>query len=104
MKGRSFVGVLCLLSSALALGQDDLTNASIEKMVKAGLGESVIISMIQTQPGHYDLAPDTLIALKAEGVSDRVLSAMAAKGSGEAVPSAPGPAVTDRYEDLDIGV
>jgi hypothetical protein len=102
MKICSSVGVLCLVFSAMALGQEVLTNASIEKMAKAGLGDGVIVSTIQSQPGHYDITPDRLIALKAEGVSDKVLAAMAAKG-GDA-PSPPSPAVADRYDDLDVGV
>jgi hypothetical protein len=102
MKARSLVGVLCLISSALVLGQEVLTNSSIEKMVKAGLGDSVIVAMIQNQPGQYDVTPDTLIALKAQGISDKLLSAMTAKGSQ--VPAQATPSVGDRYEDLDLGV
>jgi len=36
----------------------------IEKMAKAGLGDDVIVSMIQSQPGHYDVTPDTLVSAK----------------------------------------
>ena len=84
MKIWSFVGAACLALSAAAFAQQALTNDSVEKMVKGGLGDDVIVSMIQSQPGHYDVTPDTLIALKAEHISDKILAAMAAKGSGTA--------------------
>lgn len=101
MKIGLWVGVLCLGVNTVALAQETLTNESIEKMAKAGLGDDVIVSMIQNQPGHYDLNPDTLVALKKEGLSDKVLAVMAAKAT--AAPLAVAKAA-DEYEDLDIGV
>jgi hypothetical protein len=84
--------VLCFLCAALALAQTALTNDSIVKMVKAGLGDDVIISTIKSQPAKYSIDPDGLIALKSAGVSDRVIAAivdrMAASGP------APAPFVT----------
>jgi hypothetical protein len=58
--------------------------------------------MIQSQAGHYDVTPDSFIALKREGISDKVLTAMAAKTSG--VGPAQVALVADSYEDFDIGV
>ena len=46
-----------------------LSNESIVKLVKAGLGEDTIISMVNTQPGTYLLGADDIIALKQAGVS-----------------------------------
>jgi hypothetical protein len=60
-------------------------NADIIKMAKAGLGDDILIQTIQTRPGHYDTAPDDLIALKTAGLSDRVISTMAAHGTGLAL-------------------
>ena len=73
-------------------------------MVKSGLADGVIVSMIQSQPGTYTINPDTMIALKQSGVSDAVLSAMAAKGSVPAAVPAASPAPTSAYADMDIGV
>ncbi len=102
MNIRTFVlGITFTLGSAL-LAQQALTNDSIVKMVKAGLDEKVILSMVQSQPGAYTVTPDTLVDLKKQGVSDQLLAAMAAKGS-----SAPAPASTaaaSSYEDMDTGV
>jgi hypothetical protein len=58
-----------LLVSLAALAQETLTNESVVKMVKSGLGESLIVTMVQTQPGKYSLAADDLVKLKEAGVS-----------------------------------
>jgi hypothetical protein len=81
-------GALWLALCPVLLAQEALNNASIEKMTKAGLGDDVIVSMIQSKPGHYDLTADTLVNLKSEGVSEKVLQAMIAK-MGTTTPSAP---------------
>jgi len=59
-----------------------IDNDAIVKMSKAGLNDAVIIQTIQTQPGHYDTAPDNLIALKNAGVSEQVIAAMQARAAG----------------------
>ena len=75
----------CLL--ALCFAQAVLTNDSIIKMVKAGLGESIVLSTINSQPGRYQTGADDLIALKSAGVSDKIISAMLAAGSNAAPPA-----------------
>jgi hypothetical protein len=60
-------------------------NDTIIKMSKAGLGDDLIVQTIDLQPGHFDTRPDDLITLKQAGLSDRVISAMQAKGTGLAV-------------------
>jgi hypothetical protein len=97
-----FAALFLCLSAAATAQQQPLNNDSIQKMAKAGLGDDVIVSMIQSQPGHYDVNPDTLVALKKDGVSDKVLAAMAAKNA--APPAATADKTKDEYEDLDIGV
>src|SRR5437899_2522520 len=75
--------LLCLLAMTfVAMAQDTLTNESVVKMVKSGLGENLIMSMIQGQPGKYSLNPDGLVKLKEAGISEKILAAMAAKGAG----------------------
>jgi hypothetical protein len=63
-----------------------LTNDSIVRLAKSGLGEALIINMVNTQPGDYKLQADDVLQLKKEGVTDTVLSAMLQKASG--APSA----------------
>jgi hypothetical protein len=62
--------------------QEPLTNESIIKMVKAGLSEDVILTMVRSQPASYALAADQLIALKSAGVSDRVVAGMVERSAG----------------------
>ena len=73
-----------LLVGTLALCQT-LDNDAVLRMVKAGLGPDVIVTMVQTQPGNYKVGADEMIALKTAGVPDKVIAAMLAKGSSPAV-------------------
>jgi hypothetical protein len=50
-------------------------------LVKAKVGESVIVGMIQTLPARFSLTKDAIIKLKQQGLSDKVLAAMVAKRS-----------------------
>lgn len=68
-----------LMSCALGFAQQPLTNEDIVKSAKAGLGDDVIIGMIQQTPGNFNIAPDSLIALKAAGISDKVIGVMVNK-------------------------
>jgi len=98
-----FLAVVILILCPLMLAQQALDNAAVVKMSKAGLGEDLIVSMIQNQPGQYELTPDTLVALKADGVSEKILAAMAAKNSAQ--PAAPAETkAADPYADMDVGV
>jgi hypothetical protein len=72
--------------------QTALTNDSIIKMVKAGLGEDIIVSTIKSQAGTYSTSADALIALKGAGVSDKIIAAMIEKGSGGAAAPSSAPA------------
>jgi hypothetical protein len=66
-----------------------LNNDSIIKMVKAGLSDDLIVSTIGTSQGAYDTSADGMIALKAAGVSDRVVSAIVQKANSAAVVGVP---------------
>jgi hypothetical protein len=100
------VRVLMMLSVGfLAFAQDTLNNDAILKLAKAGMSESIILSMISGQPGSYSTKVDDLIALKQAGVSDKVVAAMVSKGSAApaaavvaAAPAAPATAAATAYE------
>jgi hypothetical protein len=86
------------LPGATSLAQEVLTNDSVIQMVKGGLPEAVVVAKIKSTATKFDLKTDSLVALKKAGVSDKVLEAMVAAGSGSAspttaMPAAPGPAV-----------
>ncbi len=103
MKLRNLLGSCVFLLAGVMIAQQSLTNDSIVKMVKAGLGDSVIVSMVQSQPGSYAVTPDDMMGLKRQGVSDAVLGAMAAKGSAPAQAAASQPA-SSKFDDMDTGV
>jgi hypothetical protein len=68
-----------------------MSNDSVLRMHSAGLNDDLIIQTIQTQPGHYDVGPDNLIALKKAGLSDPVLSAMTARNRRQITNVNPAP-------------
>ncbi len=83
------VGILGLsLPGATSLAQEVLTNDSVIQMVKAGLPEAVVIAKIKSTATKFDLKTDSLVSLKKAGISDKVLEAMVAAGSGSATTGA----------------
>src|SRR5262252_1657930 len=105
MKMMRVVVVLVLVAAlglswpgAISLAQEVLTNDSVIQMLKAGLPEGVVISKIKSTASKFDLKTDSLVSLKKAGVSDKVLEAMMAAGSGApataaATPAPPAPAL-----------
>src|ERR1700752_5067507 len=83
---RVTVFVFALIAGT-ALAQSVLSNDSITKMTKAGLGDDVIVSMIKGQPGNYAIDPDTVIQLKSAGLSEKVIGAMVEKNSSNSAPT-----------------
>ena len=80
-------------SPAAPAAPDEMTNAEVVKMVKARLGDAVVIAALRgPKKTHFDLSPDGLIALKTAGVSDAVIAAMlnpaAATAAAPAAPAA----------------
>ena len=102
---RTVIVALALLA-AVAFAQSDLNNEAILKMVKAGLGEDVIVSMIKNQPGKYVVDPDSVIQLKQAGTSEKIINAMIEKNSGgtaaTAVPPAAPTAVVPLVDEVGV--
>lgn len=59
--------------------QQTMNNEAVIKLVKAGLSEDLIITTVNSAAGAYDTSADGIIALKAAGVSDKVVSAIVLK-------------------------
>jgi hypothetical protein len=88
-----FLGLLLALCSPLpSLAQEPLTNETIVKLVKAGIGDDVIVGMIQSQLADFSLGADQVLALKHEGVSDKILAAMVNKAQGNSTATGNSPA------------
>ncbi|MHB1672864.1 MAG: hypothetical protein ACYCSP_01300 [Acidobacteriaceae bacterium] len=87
MKTRIIFVILAICLGVASAQQFTNTNDSVIKMVKAGMSDSIVISTIDSQPAHFSLTANDLIALKQAGVSDAVMAAMIAKSN----PAAPAP-------------
>lgn len=60
----------------LSVRAETLTNQSIVDLIRAGMGDEVVIAKIKASPARFDLSTDQIIALKQKGVSGPVLAAM----------------------------
>jgi hypothetical protein len=85
------VAALALLSvfAATLHAEQILTNADIVKLANSGMSEQLILSVIANETSHFDLAPEALIELRRQGVSDKVIREMlksvaAGRGAGSA--------------------
>lgn len=50
-----------------------LTNFDLIRLAQSGVSDDVIINMIHSRGGHFNLNTDSIITLKQNGVSDRVI-------------------------------
>jgi hypothetical protein len=81
------------LVAALAGSAEALTVRDIVELTRAGLGDEVLLALIEVDRGVYAIDKETLKQLKAAGVSDRVIVAMVRSGREVPVEPAPAPAV-----------
>lgn len=84
-----FKSLILLSTACVLLAQAPIDNEGVIKLVKSGMTEDMVISVIQQQPGSYVLGADDFVMLKAAGVSEKIIGAMLAKKQGEATPGAP---------------
>ena len=104
---------LCMVVSLCVshtVAAEILTNEAVVTMVKAGLGDDVIVGKVRLTQGQYDLSTNGLLRLKADGVSEAVIKAMIeASAGGEApgpkpVQAATAPAEAARREEAAIAL
>jgi hypothetical protein len=74
--------IVLLLFCPVLFAQEALDNASVVKLVKAGLSEDLIVTTINSSPGKYDTSANGLIALKKAGATDKEVAAVVVKASG----------------------
>lgn len=101
---KGLFAALLLVFCPILFAQQTLNNDAIVKLVKAGLSDDVIVTTINASPGAYDTSANALVALKGDGVSDKVIAAMVVKAAAPAAPVA-APAGTGRPAGIeDVGV
>jgi|GEM_PF-5869247 len=76
MRLSLLVPLLLAASSCYVSAQELLTNETVVKLSKAQISEGVILQLVRTQPGQYDITPDALVSLKEAGVQDGVIAAI----------------------------
>ena len=81
------------LVAALAGSAEALTVRDIVELTRAGLGDEVLLALIEVDRGVYAIDKETLKQLKAAGVSDRVIVALVRSGREVPVEPVPAPAV-----------
>jgi hypothetical protein len=91
VQGQAVVGQLNQQVAAAAV-----TNYDLVEMTRAGIAEDVIISTMRSRGVRLDLSPQQLIALKQQGVSDRVVMAAQDMGAGRGVVAPPAPVAVVR--------
>lgn len=88
--------IICALTIGAALlaqpKKSALANAAVNSMVKSGMSDSVIVSVIQSSETQFDVSAGALAELKKAGVSQKVMDAMMAAESRKraAAPSLAG--------------
>ena len=89
-----FVILAGLLSAALYAAP--VTNADIEKLLAAGMGDEVILNVIAGGEPHFDTSPEALIVLKQKGASQAVLATITKRqASGIDTSATAAPAQTE---------
>lgn len=93
----SVIAVILLAAVSLAWASP-MNNNDIIKMIKSGLGETVILQSIDSSQPSFDTSADGLIQLKQAGASDAVIQRMLQKSnSGTAPQAAPSPGGECRF-------
>ena len=86
------LGSLFLVAFLLASGRADAISAKdIIDLSRAGLGEAVLLALVEVDGGVFTIDNATLKQLKDAGVSERVIEAMVRSGRSRAVPTASEP-------------
>jgi outer membrane lipoprotein SlyB len=84
---RLFLLLLFTVSSAVCAAP--MTNDDVIKMVKGGVGDSLILQQIDRSEPAFDTSVDGVIRLKKSGVSDTVIDRMMNRRAAPAPAAAP---------------
>jgi hypothetical protein len=84
---RARILIIALLCSVFtAVASEAVTLKEILDLTKAGLGDDVLIALIEVDGGVFDVDAATLTRLKAAGVSEKVIVALVKSGRGRPAP------------------
>ncbi|HET7221407.1 MAG TPA: hypothetical protein VFJ02_25300 [Vicinamibacterales bacterium] len=80
MRSISLAALLALSFSLMPARADALTLREVIELSRAGLGDEVLLALIEIDQRIFPIDPDTLRALKEAGVSERVIVAIVKSG------------------------
>ncbi len=86
---KRILAVIVLFAASLAAHAAVMTNDDVVKMVKAGVGDSLILQQIERSQPAFDTSVDGVIALKKSGVSDTVINRMMNARAASPAPGQP---------------
>ena len=92
---RGFVLIIPIIA-LLAGSAEALTIRDVIELSRAGLGDEVLLALIEVDRGVYSIDPATLKQLKAAGVSERVIVALVRSGREQPPQPAPVPLVDEQ--------
>jgi hypothetical protein len=84
---RFVLAAVIVLGGAAAASAERMSTRDIIELSKAGLGEEVLLALIDVNRGVYPIDLATLKQLKDAGVSDRVIAALVRSGRETPLPS-----------------
>ena len=87
------------LVAALAASAEALTIRDIVELSRSGLGDEVLLALIEVDRGVYAIDNETLKQLKAAGVSERVIVALVKSGREVPPNPVPVPAVDPQLDE-----
>lgn len=76
LRAICFAAFILSLSYLTVSAEEVLTNDAVISMLKAGLGEELVISKINHTRNQFDVSIDGILKLKAEGVSESIVKNM----------------------------
>ncbi|MGD0482921.1 MAG: hypothetical protein ABSA42_22325 [Terracidiphilus sp.] len=91
--GNRLLALALLALSPLLFAQQEMNNAAVIKLLKAGLSDDLIVTTIDASPGKYDTSADALTALRNAGADSKVISAVLMK-SAPGPPPSPAPPIS----------
>jgi len=91
MQRRSLVATVALVVSLVAGQAEAVTVRDVIELSKAGLSDSVLLTLIDVDRSVFSIDTDALKQLKSAGVSDAVIVAMIRSGRERPVDNTPPP-------------
>jgi hypothetical protein len=81
------------LMTLFPLSASALTVRDVVELTRAGLGEDILLALIEVDPSVFPIDTETLKMLKEAGVSQRVIVAMIRSGRTQPPPVEPAPVI-----------